>query len=90
MSKKLLSMPVPLPFLAPVLARLVVEDEDLEVADRVLLAGEASNDDAGGAESVSGAPMRTRMQCVGLLFRRQMKRAASSQPGMGVTMSGGV
>lgn len=57
------------------------------VAERV---GDDSKFGAGGEARETGAPMRTRIQWVGLLFNRQMNLATSSQPGMGVTISVGV
>jgi hypothetical protein len=51
---------------------------------------DVEDDEGGGDDTVSGEPIRTRMQCVGRLFRRQMNEIASSQPGIGVTTSAGV
>lgn len=80
MSKKFVSKPS-----RPVLDRPVLVfaaepglDEEVEVVA------------AGGEAMVRGAPIRTLMQCVGLLLSLQMNLIASSHPGIGVTISGGV
>lgn len=60
------------------------------VEERVDAAGGVSKMAVLGELRVREPPTRTRMQCEASLFRRQMKRATSSQPGTGVTMSAGV
>ena len=81
-SKKLLSKP----FL-PVLLR---PPEELRKFFEGGVSYDVDAEEGGGDDTVNGAPMRTRMQCVGRLFRRQINLIASSQPGIGVTTSAGV
>lgn len=82
MSKKLVSNPFP-----PVLLRPADEFRRFFEGG---VSYDVDDDEGGGDDTVSGAPMRTRMQCVGRELSRQINTMDSSQPGIGVTTSAGV